>query len=75
MERRASLETTPTGLSYRCRSCAAEFDATEWTELDLVRSLTPREVQRLVLHWPADMQIEVRACRDCRSDIVQRRHV
>jgi len=55
-----------------CWQCGAEHVATQWATLQVVERVAPEEVKRLVLNWPADLAIEVRACRRCGAPIARK---
>jgi hypothetical protein len=56
-----------------CRTCGTTYGDAEWANLEVVQRISPDEVGRLVLHWPAGLLIEVRACACCSKPIAAKR--
>jgi hypothetical protein len=48
-----------------CSGCQAVYQDETWASLALAQRIEPPEVRRLVLDWPPEVCIEVRACSRC----------
>lgn len=49
----------------KCAACARELTLACWQELPLIEMIESATILQNVSVWPADKEIEVRACRDC----------
>ena len=53
-----------------CGSCGASYDEEAWGGLQLIQSVEPEEVRRLVWGWPEGSRVEVRRYAAGRSYLV-----
>ncbi|MFO0740045.1 MAG: hypothetical protein U0270_29370 [Labilithrix sp.] len=51
----------------RCGRCGATYDSI--ASLPPMKQYSPAEVAPLVVHWPANVAVDVRQCRRCDSPI------
>ena len=63
----------PTVTSLTCSGCGAKYVDEAWSALVLSQRIEPLEVQSLLLEWPDDLCIEVRACRSCGALMARKR--
>jgi hypothetical protein len=59
-------------MNHACGRCGANYDEEAWGRLQLVKSVGPEEVRRLVRGWPDGTGVEVRRCRRCRKSLATR---
>jgi len=53
-----------------CR-CGARYCSATFAKLEPVRQLAAAEIAGLVVAWPADVVVDVRACADCAAPIAK----
>lgn len=58
---------------FTCAACEAAYALDAWDHLALSYRIDATELDRLVLHWPSDCWIEVRACARCSHPIPVKR--
>jgi hypothetical protein len=49
----------------RCARCGHTCPAEVWSELPLEQTLGPQHLATYVSTWPADVIVQIRACRGC----------
>ena len=49
--------------AMQCAACGARYDEASWVELPLAARVDACQVRGIVLGWPDDQFIQVRACR------------
>ena len=50
------------GGGIECGVCLRSYSATSWRALPLVRTLTPGEIEAIIVRWRQERVIEVRTC-------------
>jgi hypothetical protein len=58
---------------FTCAACGTAYAPEAWDDLVLSCRIDPMKIGRLVLHWPEDSWIEVRACSRCSHPIAVKR--
>jgi hypothetical protein len=73
MSTRPIANTSPSPSRCRCGRCGADYEPAVFADLAPVSTLGGSDLAEHVIHWPAGMIVDVRACARCKTPIARLR--